>query len=68
MKQRRKKPCEKGLAIHSIPSFALGIVRCTAKRKQGNRWGGLSNSEDAIGTPTQLKCAAGGRAESSKRK
>jgi len=22
------------------PSFALGIARCTAKRKQGNRWGG----------------------------
>src|SRR6266567_5568295 len=31
---------EKGLAIHSAPSFAPGIARCAAKRKQGNRWGG----------------------------
>jgi len=28
---------ESGLAIHSAPSFALGIARCTRKRKQGNR-------------------------------
>ena len=28
-------PHEKGLAIHSAPSFALGIARCTAKRKTG---------------------------------
>jgi hypothetical protein len=40
MKQRRKNPHEKGVAIRSAPSFALGIVRCTAKRKQGNRWDG----------------------------
>ena len=35
-----QKPHEKGLAIYSAPSFALGIARCTTKRKQGNRWGG----------------------------
>jgi hypothetical protein len=35
MKQRRKKPHEKGLAIHAAPSFALGIARRTAKRKRG---------------------------------
>jgi len=40
MNQRRKKPHEKGLAIHWAPSFVLGIARCTAKRKPGNRWGG----------------------------
>src|SRR5215467_6982071 len=45
MKQRRKKPHEKGLAIHSAPSFALGIARCTAKRKQGNRRGGWSSEK-----------------------
>jgi len=40
MKQRMKISHEKGVAIHSTPSFALGIARCTAKRKQGNRRGG----------------------------
>ena len=40
-----KEPYEKGLAIHSAPSFALGIVRCTAKRKQGNRWAGYRASK-----------------------
>jgi len=29
-----KEPYEKGVAIHSASSFALGIVRCTVKRKQ----------------------------------
>src|SRR5215467_9449336 len=46
MKQRRKKPHEKGLAIHSAPSFALGIARCTAKcRRSGN--GGSNMDRDA---------------------
>src|SRR5260370_41295731 len=40
MKQRMQNSYEKGLAIYSALSFALGIARCTAKRKQGNRWGG----------------------------
>ena len=44
MKQRRKKPHEKGLAIHSAPSFALGIARCTAKRKQGKMQSGRRRS------------------------
>jgi len=35
MRQRMKEPYEKGIATHSAPSFALGIARCTAKRKQG---------------------------------
>jgi hypothetical protein len=35
-----KEPYEKGVAIHSAPSFALGIARCKTKRKQGNRRGG----------------------------
>ena len=44
MKQRMRISYEKGVAIHSAPSFALGTVRCTAKRKQGNRRGGLLSS------------------------
>ncbi len=36
---------EKGVAIHSAPSFALGAVRCRAKRKQGNRWAGYGASK-----------------------
>jgi hypothetical protein len=31
---------EKGVAIHSAPSFALGVVRRSVKRKQGDRWAG----------------------------
>jgi len=31
---------EEGVAIHSAPSFALGVVRRAVKRKQGNRWAG----------------------------
>ena len=30
-----KDPYEKGVAIHSAPSFALDTARCAAKRKQG---------------------------------
>src|SRR2546423_9212577 len=45
MKQRMQNSYEKGLAIHSAPSFAPGIARCAAKRKQGNRWGGYSASK-----------------------
>jgi len=40
MKQRMQNSYEKGLAIYSALSFALGTARYTAKRKQGNRWGG----------------------------
>src|SRR6516225_11200624 len=55
MKQRRKKPHEQGLAIHSAPSFALGIARCTAKRKQGIGGVGIELRKLAIWTPTLLK-------------
>ena len=42
-----KDPHEKGVAIHSAPSFALGTARCTAKRKQGNRWAGYGVFQNA---------------------
>ena len=45
MKQRMKESYEKGVAIHSAPSFALGTVRCAAKRKQGDRWAGYRASK-----------------------
>jgi len=35
-----KEPYEKGLAIRSAPSFALGAVKFPVKRKQGERWAG----------------------------
>ena len=30
-----KEPHEKGVAIRSAPSFALGAAKCPVKRKQG---------------------------------
>ena len=36
---------EKGLAIHSAPSFALCAARRAVKRKQGNRWAGYGASK-----------------------
>ena len=51
-----KEPYEKGVAIHSAPSFALRIVRYTVKRKQGYRWAGYRASKicnqdaDAVST------------------
>jgi hypothetical protein len=44
-----KNSYEQGVAIHSAPSFALGVARRTAKRKQGNRWAGYGASK----TPNQ---------------
>jgi hypothetical protein len=44
LKQRMENSYEKGLAICSAPSLALGIVRYTAKRRQGYRWGGQLSS------------------------
>jgi len=35
-----KEPYEKGVAIHSAPSFALVVARRPVKRKQGDRWAG----------------------------
>jgi hypothetical protein len=41
-----KEPYEKGVANHSAPSFAPGIVRCMAKRKQGHRRAGYRASKN----------------------
>jgi hypothetical protein len=40
-----KEPYEKGVAIRSAPSFALGAVKCPVKRKQGERWAGYRASK-----------------------
>jgi hypothetical protein len=40
-----KEPHEKGVAIHSAPSFALGAVKCSVKRKQGHRRAGYRASK-----------------------
>jgi hypothetical protein len=40
-----KEPCEKGLANHSTPSFAVYAVRRTLKRKQGHRRAGYRASK-----------------------
>jgi len=40
-----KEPYEKGVAIRSAPSFALGAVKCPVKRKQGKRWAGYRASK-----------------------
>src|SRR5664280_2600569 len=45
MELRMKEPHEKGLAIRSAPSFALGAVRFPVKRKQGERWAGYRASK-----------------------
>src|SRR5712691_9388963 len=45
MELRMKEPHEKGLAIRSAPSFALGAARRSVKRKQGKRWAGYRASK-----------------------
>jgi hypothetical protein len=40
-----KEPYEKGLAIRSAPSFALGAAKCPVKRKQGEGWAGYRASK-----------------------
>src|SRR5450432_1953109 len=45
MESRMKEPHEKGLAIRSAPSFALGAVKFPVKRKQGKRWAGYRASK-----------------------
>src|SRR3954451_17202186 len=45
MELRMKEPYEKGVAIRSAPSFALGAVKCPVKRKQGKRWAGYRASK-----------------------
>ena len=54
MKERMKEPYEKGVAIHSASSLALGIVRYTAKRRQRIGGVGIQLRKDAIRTPTSL--------------
>src|SRR6516165_10662130 len=45
MESRMKEPHEKGVAIRSAPSFALGAAKCPAKRKQGKGWAGYRASK-----------------------
>src|SRR5258708_7532762 len=59
MKQRMKEPYEKGIAIRSASSLALGIARYSAKRRQRIGGGGIQLRKDAIRTPTSLLCAEG---------
>ena len=47
-----KEPYEKGIAIHSAPSFAVGAVKPPLKRKQGKDGLGIELRKIAIGTPT----------------
>ena len=47
-----KEPYEKGVAIHSAPSFALGTVKFSVKRKQGLGGLGIELRKLAIGVPT----------------
>jgi hypothetical protein len=41
-----QEPYEKGVAIHSAPSFAQCIARCTVKGKQGYGWAGYRASKN----------------------
>src|SRR5947207_16000540 len=45
MELRMQEPYEKGVAIHSAPSFALDVAKRPAKRKQGKRWAGYRASK-----------------------
>jgi hypothetical protein len=54
MKQRMKEPYEKGVAIRSASSLALGIARYSAKRRQRIGGVGIQLRKDAIQTPTPL--------------
>ena len=47
-----KEPYEKGVAIRSAPSFALGAVKCPVKRKQGKDGLGIELRKFAIRVPT----------------
>jgi hypothetical protein len=54
MKQRMKVPYEKGVAICSVSSLALGIARYTAKRRQRIGGVGIQLRKLTIRTPTPL--------------
>jgi hypothetical protein len=72
-----KEPYEKGLAIRSAPSFAVGAVKPPLKRKQGERWAGYRASKicnqgaDAVttaeGNTTSCAIASGWAALRSRR-
>src|ERR1700728_3999363 len=57
MKERMKEPYEKGVAIRSASSLALGIARYTAKRRQRIGGVGIQLRKLSIRTPTPLKGA-----------
>jgi hypothetical protein len=61
MKQRMKVPYEKGVAIRSASSLALGIARYTAKRRQ--RIGGLGIQLRHVQRKERerLMCSVGGK-------
>jgi hypothetical protein len=42
-----KEPYEEGIAIHSAPSFARSIARCSVKRKQGYRRAGYRAAKNS---------------------
>jgi hypothetical protein len=52
---------QKGLAICSAPSLALGIARYTAKRRQGYRRGGQLSCGMSRKERERLMCSVGGK-------
>jgi hypothetical protein len=59
-----KEPYEKGVAIHSAPSFAVRAVKSLRKRKQGYRRVGYRASKSSFGAPTLSFEAEGNMARS----
>ena len=47
-----KEPHEKGVAIRSAPSFALGTAKCPVKRNRGKDGLGIELRKFAIRAPT----------------
>jgi hypothetical protein len=54
-----QEPYEKGLATHSAPSFAQGVARYPAKRKQGYRWAGYGAPKNCNQDADALDLAEG---------
>ena len=54
-----QEPYDKGVATCSAPSFALGIARYPAKRKQGYRWAGYRASKNCNQDADALDLAEG---------
>jgi hypothetical protein len=63
MKQRMQESHEKGVAIRSAPSFAVGAARCPAKRKQGYRWAGYGASKSCNQDADAVDLAEGNMTE-----